>query len=117
MAPRLQDSGDKMKVPGPGAYEPGDLDKCREKLPAFTMAPKTTLPGDNTPKPAPNAYSPEKVGAEGGISRGTKEEEGRSQCVLGGYGRETVKDERCKRWVSEEEFHGRPGEREIVDRV
>ncbi|XP_063865841.1 ciliary microtubule associated protein 1A-like isoform X6 [Scylla paramamosain] len=60
MAARIEDSGDKMKVPGPGTYDSGDLDKCKEKLPAFTMSPKTVLPTDNTPKPAPNAYAPEK---------------------------------------------------------
>ncbi|XP_071528740.1 LOW QUALITY PROTEIN: protein CIMAP1C-like [Panulirus ornatus] len=60
MAPRLPDEVDKMNVPGPGTYDSGDLNKCREKLPAFTMAPKTSLPSDNSPKPAPNAYCPEK---------------------------------------------------------
>lgn len=62
MAKRLPDETDKMKVPGPGSYESGDIDMCREKQPAFTMAPKTSLPTDRSPKPAPNAYSPEKVG-------------------------------------------------------
>lgn len=60
MAPRPADEVDKMNIPGPGTYNSGDLDSCREKLPAFTMAPKTNLPSDNSPKPAPNAYSPEK---------------------------------------------------------
>lgn len=62
MAMRLPDEGDKMKVPGPGSYDAGDIDMCREKLPAFTMAPKTSIPSDHTTKPAPNAYAPEKVG-------------------------------------------------------
>ena len=61
MAMKFDDGDDKMKVPGPGTYNSGDLDMCREKVPAYTMAPKTNLPGDNCPKPAPNAYSPEKV--------------------------------------------------------
>lgn len=60
MAPRPAEEVDKMKVPGPGAYEAGDLDKSRVSLPAFTMSPKTSLPTDHTLKPAPNAYSPEK---------------------------------------------------------
>ena len=61
MAPRAADYGDKMKIPGPGTYDSGDLDSCREKVPAYTMAPRTELPSDKTPKPAPNAYAPEKV--------------------------------------------------------
>ncbi|KAK4297021.1 hypothetical protein Pmani_030539 [Petrolisthes manimaculis] len=65
MAMRLPDDSDKMKVPGPGSYNAGDIDMCREKLPAYTMAPKTQLPTDRTPKPAPNAYSPEKYNESG----------------------------------------------------
>ena len=68
MSARPADAEDKMKVPGPGAYNAGDLDQCREKQPAYTMAPRTELPGDKTPKPAPNAYSPEKVPADSNIS-------------------------------------------------
>ncbi|KAG0710890.1 Outer dense fiber protein 3 [Chionoecetes opilio] len=58
MAARIEET-DKMKVPGPGTYEAGDLDHCRESQPSYTMAPRTTLPCDSTQKPAPNAYSPE----------------------------------------------------------
>ena len=61
MAPRPAEDIDKMKVPGPGAYNACEIDKCKEKLPSFTMGRKTNLPSDKTPKPAPNAYSPEKV--------------------------------------------------------
>ncbi|XP_037795154.1 outer dense fiber protein 3-like isoform X3 [Penaeus monodon] len=65
MAARPNEAEDKMKVPGPGTYDSGDLDKCREKMPAYTMAPKTNLPVDNSPKPPPNAYSPEKYNPSG----------------------------------------------------
>ncbi|XP_042224830.1 outer dense fiber protein 3-like isoform X3 [Homarus americanus] len=60
MAPRPADEMDKMNFPGPGSYNSGDLDMCREKQPAYTMSPKTDLIVDNSPRPAPNAYSPDK---------------------------------------------------------
>lgn len=69
MAPRPNEAQDKMKVPGPGTYDSGDLNKCREKMPAYTMAPKTNLPVDKSPKPPPNAYSPEKVSLGKGRNR------------------------------------------------
>ncbi|XP_076068953.1 ciliary microtubule associated protein 1A-like [Oratosquilla oratoria] len=60
MAPRGKEEEDKMKVPGPGAYETSDMDVCKKKNPVFTMSPKTNVPTDHTIKPAPNAYSVEK---------------------------------------------------------
>lgn len=56
---RLKDS-EKSDVPGPGAYEAGNINFVREKNPSYTMRPKTEIPSDKTPKPSPNAYYPEK---------------------------------------------------------
>ena len=53
---------DKLKVPGPGAYNSADVDLLKDKSPAYTMRPRTEIICDKTPKPAPNAYHPEKVG-------------------------------------------------------
>ena len=61
MGQKLEDPGDKMKIPGPGTYDSTAVDKTRLQSPAYTMRPKTEEPKDKTPRPAPNSYSPEKV--------------------------------------------------------
>ena len=61
MSPRTEEYRDKTKVPGPGAYDAGDMNKVKDSLPAFSMGAKYDGPSDKTPRPAPNAYAVEKV--------------------------------------------------------
>jgi len=61
MSGRSKDIGDKMKVPGPGSYDPSGVDAYKaENSPAFSMGQRTVIPGDHTTKPGPGVYSPEK---------------------------------------------------------
>ena len=60
MGQKVEDFGDKMKVPGPGTYDSSDINLIKDTSPAYTMRPRTESVTDKTPRPAPNAYSPEK---------------------------------------------------------
>ena len=61
MGQKIEDPGDKMKVPGPGSYNSTNINILKDQSPAYTMRSRTELISDKTPKPAPNAYCPEKV--------------------------------------------------------
>ena len=52
---------DLQKTPGPGTYRVSDPNTVKNKLPAYSMTGRNTMPGDNTKKPGPGAYSPERV--------------------------------------------------------
>lgn len=51
----------KFEVPGPGTYETPNMDAYLERMPVFTLSPRTHLPKDDNQKPSPNTYYPEKV--------------------------------------------------------
>lgn len=62
MSGRPREAEDKMKIPGPGAYNEAVVDKYKiSKSPAFSMGQRTNIPSDHTQKPGPGAHSPEKV--------------------------------------------------------
>jgi len=48
-------------VPGPGSYEPCNVNLMKKKFPAYSLGKRYNAAADRTSKPGPGAYIPEKI--------------------------------------------------------
>lgn len=56
---------ERVKNPGPGAYNNVDPENYKIHSPAYTISGRTNIPSDATKIPGPGVYSPEKVKSVG----------------------------------------------------